>query len=283
MAFIDNVLAKLSRIGGIVNNSQLPRPQGDGFDVSKFRANVLGNTGLMRPTLFLCRITLPPFLFNGIPNNPEGQTRTGIRARDLVLYTEAVPLPGVIIANDDTFRRHGYGEVEKMPHSAIFQDTTFNFLLDGRGEILRLFHTWMKKIVDFGGRDQNSSFQLSYKEEYECTMEVIVFDEAENKLITYKFFNAYPFLLQEAQMNWNDSDQIMRLPVNFTYTQWTTNDLEFAQIEDSGNPTLSIAQKILKGVSAVKILRGMKKPRNVADVINVVNNAKIITGSIFGG
>jgi len=274
MSLLDTITTKIGNSIGL-NTNNLPTPE-QGFDVNSFRAQVFGETGLLRKNLFLVTIS-----FNG---NSFGR----IQPRQLMMYTESFVAPGIAIATSDDVRRYGTGPAAKYPYGAIFTDISANFLADGKGEILKLFQDWMKYIVNYDsskngitGSNGAEPYEVAYKDEYSATINVIIYDESANKIVTYTLNEAFPIFLGDIQLSWSDNDSIMRVPVTFTFRDWQTDSMSIANIAgSSAGATLSTLQKIIKTGTIIQTLATLKKPQGIGDAINLVNNASIISSGL---
>lgn len=275
MSIIDTFTTKLGNAAGL-NTNNLPRPE-QGFDIARFRAEVVGESGLLRPNLFLVSIQFPQEF-------ASTQTQLSkLTPRTLMSFTEAAALPGISLMTDDAVRRYGTGTVDKMAYGAVFTDITLSFLADGHGEILKMFHNWFKYIVNFDssrngetGFNGAEPYEVGYKDQYAATMEITSFNEEGDKIITYKLNEVFPLFLGEIALNWGDSDSIMRIPVTFTFRDWQSDSMSITAVKPGTSNNLTMAQKILKVGSIVQAVSTIRSPRNVADVIGIVNNASII-------
>ncbi len=283
MSIIDTFTTKLGNSIGL-NTNNLPRPE-MGFDVSRFRSEILADSGLLRTNLFLVSIQFPQAF-------ASTQTQLlKLTPRTLMSFTEAAALPGISIMTDDSVRRHGTGVNDKMAYGAVFTDITLSFLADGHGEILKMFHNWFKYIVNFDsskngitGLNASEPYEVGYKDDYAATMEITVFNEEGDKIITYKFNEVFPLFLGEISMNWGDSDSIMRIPITFTFRDWQSDSMNIASVKPGVSNNLTMMQKILKVGTIAQTISTMRSPRNVQDIIGVVSNANILgagAGGIF--
>lgn len=275
MSLFDTFSTKLGNFIGL-NTNNLPRAA-QGFDINGFRSNVLGETGLLKTNLFLVTIQFPAEF---------AQTQTQlmkITPRTLMMFTDQVSLPGLSLGAEDQVRRYGTGVAEKMPYGVFFTDLSVNFLADGRGEILKMFHNWMKYIVNYDSRRNGSTafnganpYEVAYKDEYAAVMTIDVFNEASDKIITYTINDVYPLFLGEVGLSWADNDNIMKLPVTFTYSDWQTDSMEIATLNPGVTNRLTTLQKILKIGTAIQTISTIKRPQNAGDTVNVLNNANIL-------
>jgi len=281
MSLLDTFTTSLANKIGL-NTNRLPNAS-EGFNVSKFRSQVLGNAGFLRKNLFLVRIYFPDAFSTRIERS------FGIRTRELMMYTENFTAPGIALATSDDIHRYGTGPTAKYAYGAVFTDISASFLADGRGEILKLFQTWMKYIVNYdssknspNGLNGAEPYEVGYKDDYACRIEVIVYNEAAEKIITYTINEAFPVFLGDISLSWADNDSIMRIPVSFSYRDWQTDTMSAASITGSASQNLTLLQKIIKVGTIAQTIGTLKKPQNIGDAINLVNNANIISGGLSG-
>lgn len=280
MSIIDTFTTKLGNKIGL-NTNRLPRAS-EGFDISRFRSQVVGSTGLLRNSLFLVSISFP---------NEFAKTQTQLMKltpRRLMMFTESTSLPGLSLMTDDGIRRYGTGTTEKMPYDVVYTDLNISFLADGYGEILKMFHNWMKYIVNYdtsingvtGVDGVAEPFEVGYKDQYAAAMEITVYNESADKIITYKINEVFPMFLGDISMGWGDTDSIMRIPITFSYRDWQTNAMDRVSLKPGVSNNLTTLQKILKIGSVVQAVSAMKSPNSIGDAVGVLNNANIL-GSVF--
>lgn len=190
---------------------------GPGFDIAQFRAYI-NNVGVLKPNKFLVRIFSP----RGFASLPDYFNT----ARQLEFWCEAANVPGVQIQTHDV-RRYGYGPTEKKPVSPVFTDVRCSFFADGEGQIWTFFQQWLRLINNYDMSDGIRSstlvqqpFELAYKHEYVSDIHIISYDEAGNEKIHVVLQEAFPIFVGDIQLNWQDNNQIMRIPVTFTFFNW---------------------------------------------------------------
>lgn len=245
-------------------------------DLNNFLGTVSKLKGFTRPAYYYIEIT-PPYLMREEVEN----------ARTISFLCESANLPGVSLATSD-IRRYGYGPVERKPYAPIFVDTTMTFLADASGLVQKFFYKWMNGIVKFdempfgpigqAGARSIAPFEVNYKEQYASDILITTVDEANNDIINVRFREAYPIFMGDINLGWGDTDSISRLPITFTFFNWKVEKLNINQIQTTRSPGL--IQNLLKVGTAIQTLATIRKPNNVADVLNVVNNAKIVLGGL---
>lgn len=203
--------------------------------------------------------------------------------------------PGVSFATSE-IRRYGVGPVERKPYTPIFTDLNMTFIGDSDGALHKFFYLWMNSIINYTQLPQGNSgtfnkafpFEVNYKDDYKVnSIDIYTYNEAQFKVGVLKLYNAYPIFLGEVQRNWADTDQIVRMPVTFTYSHWSYSDEDITSIVEpvmlgqKRDNSLSLAQSILKTGSILQALSATKRPQNINDVLNIVNTGSTLLRSLF--
>lgn len=212
----------------------------------------------------------------------------------LHLFADGVNLPGINFATSD-IRRYGHGPMEKKPFAPIFTDVTVNFIADGKGDIHKYFYKWMRNIISFdsstpggtGAEKTNRAglapYEINFKDQYRTDITIYTYNEMDDKIIEVRLFGAYPIALADIPLSWAENDQFMSIPITFTYS-----NLQIVNIDEpgpNGRSNLaepSLLQKLLQVGSAVQVLGALKKPRSIADIVNVTSNATIAVNGLKG-
>ena len=222
----------------ITNNTPDERAPLEGFNIGQFYARLKQQHGIHKTSKFLVRIYPPAFM--------AGDTVLTNMARYLEFWCMATPLPGYTIGTHDILR-YSYGPVEKKPFTPIFTDVTLVFLGDADGRIKKYFDTWMTCILnkdnrfyDLRGEGSNFTaraggsridpFEIDYKVDYETIMEIITFSDNGEKSQKYVLQEAFPIMVQDIQMNWGEMNNVMAIPITFTFFSWFIKDIEMISI-----------------------------------------------------
>lgn len=249
-----------------------------GKSISEFQAFLSKKNGLARTNRFYISIV------------PEGGSfLSGNQTiKDIPLLAESASLPGIGLATSEV-RRYGYGATERMPTFPIFVDTNISFLGDNTGEIHKFFYTWMNGIVTYGSgfgetsaspTSNQQSFEVNYKKKYQCTINIVTVDERNNKIISVTLNKAFPTFIGDVALSWADNDNVMRIPVTFSYFNWKRDDIDVSGLFKEGGNILTNIQKVVKISNAIQTLASLSKPNSVADVLNVVNQSKVAVSAI---
>jgi hypothetical protein len=152
------------------------------------------------------------------------QTGTSESTRRIATRCEAAAIPSVWFTSDQVSRL-GYGPIQKTPGQPIFDPYTITILADRDGDSHRYFTFWMNHIMGFDRRDNSnfSFYEQSYRKDYITDLHFKVFDELADEILEYTLIDAWPQMIQEQPMNWNEQDQFVRITATFLYTDWTLN------------------------------------------------------------
>jgi hypothetical protein len=261
MNAIGTGLAVKSLFGG--NGSSPPSGK-----MNKFMSEIR-QAGVARTNLFEVVITPPPVM--------AGSKES---AQKVSLYAEGAVLPGRSITTQE-IARYGYGPQEKIPYSMQFQDYTIQFIGDGRGEIYKFFYNWMQKIVrgDKIITPDNDAYEVEFRDQYAATIEVFMFNEQGQIILSSKMTNAFPIQMPDVSLSWGDSS-MMQFSTTFAYTQAQLQQSETAFVGKNGPSfELSGLQKLIKIGTAVQAIAAIKRPTSIQDALSSATNVKnVING-----
>lgn len=250
-------------------------PFGARKGISGFRSTINNLSGLQRPNHFYVTIPNPRIL--------QGDIGPIL----LPFLTESCNLPGVQLATSD-IRRYGYGPIEKKPYAPIFVDQQMSFLGDASGTVHKFFYKWMNGIVKYDefpqgrkGYNDVRPFEVEYKRQYAVDITISAIDEVDRKIMEIKLYDAFPVALGDVNMGWGNNDSYVTFPVTFSYYKWKRTDISI-NLDELIGEDLSPVQRLLKAGTAIQTLAKIRKPQNVADITNVVNNSKVAVGSLGG-
>ncbi len=276
---LDTALSVLGTAAAVTSFLNLNTTSPGNSKISKFYASLKKN-GIVRANRFDVLFTPPTIL----------RSYSGSSAAELLqLRCDTASVPGVSLTTADV-QRYGYGLSEKIPTGAQMGDFACSFIADDEGVIYKFFYRWMNGIVKWDDKPNSRGltsynnlrpYEFEYKSKYASTIQILTYDEAENKLISYTLYEAFPIGIGEVQHNWGDTDSLVRLPVNFAYSYFKVDkiDDEVAFKPGSAN-SLGLLGTLIKVGTAVQTLASLRRPQNVGDAINVVNNAKIVLGNL---
>jgi hypothetical protein len=199
------------------------------MNIKDFQSSI-SSKGVLQTNRFVCSFLVPSYLRPNGAFDPEQHQLISLRC-------ESATFPGMALTTLDQ-PRLGYGPLEYMPHNAVLDDVTLTFLVDAFGDMHKLFYEWVNTIVNIqGSRGQSSlnvttrygsggsaaPFEVGYRDNYKTDVEIKVFDKyaEEREVMKVILFNAYPKVLPSISLAWASNDELIRLSVPFTYTDFS--------------------------------------------------------------
>ena len=202
------------------------------FNINNFRQEI-NNHGVMKNNRYIVSFNPPKTLANE-------------RTDTLSLRCTNVQLPGVTFSTIDGPPRIGYGPIESNPYGVIFDDINLTFLLDAEAKLHRFFYDWSNSIVNYQSHGQTAlkdalgpvsgmkSFEVGYKDDY-CTDIIITvyngqtYDSgiSEKPILEYHAYRAFPKTLPQYEMAWENTNDVVKLPVSFAYTDFSVKYSNF--------------------------------------------------------
>jgi hypothetical protein len=288
--FIAKTTNQASQVGGLVSSvgnllGSKSTPEAKRADLNTFRSSFL-SSGVLKNNRFFVEIPPPKMMY--------GKFNDAIKA--VPFAAESTSLPGVMFATSE-INRWGVGPIEKKPYRPIFVDLNISFISDGNGLIYDFFYNWMQGMIKSDvyhtnpnertsstGRLQtvNNSYQVEYKDQYRTDITIVTFNEKNNEIIRIKLFDAYPITIGDIPLSWSNTNDFVRIPVIFAYTNWTK---EVVQITADKNGPLNIAgvlQQLQSFGAAVNVLSSIRRPRSIGDLAGVINNTNLALGGMTG-
>ena len=250
------------------------------FNISEFSSQV-NKRGVAKGNLFVAQITLGK-TGSTIQRNLSDQIST----KELRFYCRSVSLPEVAIGTTPV-RTRTTGPSEQRPSTFEYSPLPTVFMVDSDFAVLKFFHRWMQEIVNYDldagyaseTPDGRIPYEFGYKDDYVCTLEITVYsDNLEGKFYTYKFSNAYPISVGSIEAAWENSAEVMTLPVSFAYDELkvTGTDLGVLGQRNTGNSLFGYLSSLNTFGQAI---RGLRRPRNIQDAVNLFTDAKTILGA----
>jgi len=207
-------------------------------------------------------------------------------AQRLIFFCDSVNLPGgSAIASD--FRQQGFGPFDRRPTAFVTPDISAQIMLDTNGNNISFFQNWISNVVNINDvkphqETGSAAFgEIYYRDNYLSDLVITQYDVAGNPTTKLTAHEAWPSVVGDVSLGWNNTDDIARVLVNFSFRYWTNEQMESTPAP--GDRELSGFEQLLRIGTAAKALKAsMKKPTSVGDVINITSNAQTFLGS-FGG
>jgi len=234
------------------------------FNINEFLTTVANRGGLARTNLFAVEIPLPAiFQLSG--------TDYANMAKDLHFFCLATELPGLALETSE-IRRYGYSPTEKNPYNVKFADLDLVFIGDQIGGIYTYFQEWLKAIVntdssqgfnqatgiEYDGTPPSGSIQgnqfayeVNYKQTYCVDMNINLYEPtgaiADAYQLTIK--QAYPIMIDDIQLSWDDNNSFMKIPVKFAFFDYYRTNAKSGPPSITFNSAATIAQDLAQIVN----------------------------------
>lgn len=253
-----------------------------GFNINNMKSVITKRNGLTRTSHFRVIITAPPWI-------QRSGVGTGI-LQDIPLLCDSAALPGINLTTSE-IRHLGYGAIERRPDVPLYTELPLTFLSTGDGEVLRFFHRWIQNVINVGTSDKASSstthngaflYETQYATNYRTTIQLYHYNEVGEQLLVYTFNDAYPIGVGDIPVSWSATDEIVRVPVQFVFTNWHCDTFEVGKIDNTRGSSMSILQKLTSVASVVATISNMRTPTSIMDAFNQVGNLKNV-GRVIGG
>lgn len=257
------------------------------FNISNFRSRIDSLGGVAKTSLF--RVEIP------VPFDIEHEGK--INAETLSFLVASVNFPGMRITSHP-IQRYGQGPSEDMPTGFVTGSCDMNIIGDADGYILRFFKDWMRGIVEFqstqGGVETNKTisgmtpFHMNYKKNYETQITIVIYDQSGSQSYKVTLTKAFPVNLSDMYFSWSNTDQIMYIPIRFSFFDLAFQDAQsgFVPGAKSTPQAISLIEKIFSGGASIQAIGSVfNTQQNIGDVVNTINNTVAGIrglGKIFG-
>lgn len=247
------------------------------FNINEFSSQVNGK-GVAVNNLFFVTITLPNVLA-GLNNTLSG--------REISFLCRTVDLPPFTVGTSEV-RPQGHGLAEKRPTSFQFENLSTVFMVDAEFAVKKFFHRWIQAVVNYDTRSGILSevngrvpFEFGYKRDFAATITVHVYsDNTQSFEYVYEFSKAWPTFVGGNQVAWENSAEVMTLPVTFTYSGLKVDGAEGGSVTSDN----SRANGLLTYLSAInsygQAINQLRRPRDIQDLINQVTDVRTILRSL---
>lgn len=133
--------------------------------------------------------------------------------QSMLMYCSSANLPGINFASIPA-RIHG--ETFEFPYEKIYSPVQLTFYVDTNMEIKKFFDDWHASI-------QNpDTKEFEYYKNYTSNIQIFVQNSKDNEVYSVNLFEAYPKTVNDIQLDFNSSNQIMMLNVTMTYRFYKT-------------------------------------------------------------
>ena len=211
-------------------------------DINTFLSRVLAN-GVQRTNRYRCILDLGQFTDFTVYPAVQQLLREGLLCRTTMTPTRSLETTTVDLSA-------GYEEKYAISTSYTDIDCTFlSPLIDGKNQVLSLFHAWQNRIQNRGRLNEGDSADmvLAFPNTYRLTqgmrLELLSQDEGREEIAapnnpnstatftggvinqpatsaSFQYFNVYPISVAGTTVDWSSMDEMMEVSVTFSFTHW---------------------------------------------------------------
>jgi hypothetical protein len=211
-------------------------------DINTFLSRVLAN-GVQRTNRYRCILDLGQFTDFTVYPAVQQLLREGLLCRTTMTPTRSLETTTVDLSA-------GYEEKYAISTSYTDIDCTFlSPLIDGKNQVLSLFHAWQNRIQNRGRLNEGDSadmvlaFPNTYRLTQGMTLELLSQDSGREEIAapnnpnstatftggvinqpatsaSFQYFNVYPISVAGTTVDWAMMDEMMEVSVTFSFTHW---------------------------------------------------------------
>ena len=192
------------------------------------------NNGFAQPNKYEVLIFPPAKLGGGQNQNVFGGMERQSELRKISLRAQNVTLPGRNLST--TQDSNIYGPDREIVEGVTYaDDISMSFQASSGLDERLFFENWQRQAFN------EKTWNIGYYNDYISTIEMYVLDKQDQRRYGIKLWEAFPKTIGANELAYDSNDQIMLLPVSFTFRYWTSLD----QIE---NPQVSIFDRVFDTV-----------------------------------
>jgi hypothetical protein len=188
-------------------------------NINNFLTRVLAN-GVQRTNRYRCLLDVGPLGLS------EYGTAASLLREGLLCRTTMTPTRSLETTTVDL----SAGYEEKYAVYTAYNDIDCTFLcplINGKTEVLSLFHAWQNRIQNRGRLNEGESadmvltFPDTYRLAQGMTLELL--SEDKDQILptaSFKYLNVYPLSVGGTTVDWAMQDEMMEVSVTFSFTHW---------------------------------------------------------------
>ena len=174
-------------------------------------------------------VIIPPSSRSGLqqdaafidPRNEPAKSglRDGVLStRNVSLRCDSITLPGRTLATiDDT---NIYGPTRQIVNRVNYAEiVNCTFLADSELRERVFFEAWQEKAF------KRSTWDIGYYDDYTSVVEIYLLDRQNKRRFGVKLNEAFPKTIGPTELNMGTNNEIIRIPVEFSFRWWDTLDL----------------------------------------------------------
>ena len=192
------------------------------------------NNGFAQPNKYEVLIFPPAKLGGGQNQNVFGGMERQSELRKISLRAQNVTLPGRNLST--TQESNIYGPDREIVEGVTYaDDISMSFQASSGLDERVFFENWQRQAFN------EKTWNIGYYLDYIGHVEMYVLDKQEQRRYGIKLWEVFPKTIGANELAYDSNDQIMLLPVSFTFRYWTS-------LDQSQNPQISVFDRVFDTV-----------------------------------
>ena len=175
--------------------------------------------GYATPNRFEVIITPPPKMGSIAITNPFHGSERASDARAISLRCESINMPG---RNLNTLTDSNiYGPTREIVDGVTYaEDIAMTFVASSGLQERVFFEEWQKQAFD------ETTWNIGYYNDYVSVVDIYLLDKQDNRRFGLRLWEAFPKTIGATELNHASNNEIIKIPVSFSFRYWDTLDLE---------------------------------------------------------
>ena len=192
------------------------------------------NNGFAQPNKYEVLIFPPAKLGGGQNQNVFGGMERQSDLRKISLRAQNVTLPGRNLST--TQESNIYGPDREIVEGVTYaDDISMSFQASSGLDERIFFENWQRQAFN------EKTWNIGYYNDYIGTIEMYVLDKQDQRRYGIKLWEVFPKTIGANDLAYDSNDQIMLLPVSFTFRYWTS-------LDQNQNPQINIFDRVFETV-----------------------------------
>ena len=197
-------------------------------------AGFRSNDGYAQPNKYEVLILPPAKLGGGGQQIIFSGTERQSDARSISLRAQNVNLPGRNLSTSQD--SNIYGPDREIVEGVTYADDISMSFQASSGLAERVFfENWQKQAFN------EKTWNIGYYNDYIGTIEMYILDKQDQRRYGIKLWEVFPKTIGSNDLAYDSNDQIMLLPVSFTFRYWTS-------LDQNQNPQINIFDRVFETV-----------------------------------
>ena len=192
------------------------------------------NNGFAQPNKYEVLIFPPAKLGGGQNQNVFGGMERQSDLRRISLRAQNVTLPGRNLST--TQESNIYGPDREIVEGVTYaDDISMSFQASSGLDERVFFENWQRQAFN------EKTWNIGYYNDYIGTIEMYILDKQDQRRYGIKLWEVFPKTIGSNDLAYDSNDQIMLLPVSFTFRYWTS-------LDQNQNPQINVFDRVFDTV-----------------------------------